>query len=55
VKTYKNLYPQIYAWENLERAYRKARRGKRSLAPVADFESVRELQVSLADGAQVGL
>jgi RNA-directed DNA polymerase len=38
VKTYKNLYPQICAWETLEAAYRKARRGKRAKQPVADFE-----------------
>jgi RNA-directed DNA polymerase len=38
MKTYKNLYPGIYAWENLERAYRKARKGKRKTQPVADFE-----------------
>ncbi|GAB4452567.1 MAG: RNA-directed DNA polymerase [Anaerolineae bacterium] len=38
MKTHKNLYPQIYTWDNLERAYRKARTGKRRLAPVADFE-----------------
>ena len=30
MKTYKNLYPQIYSFENLHTAYRKARRGKRS-------------------------
>jgi RNA-directed DNA polymerase len=38
VKTYKNLYPHIYAWETLEKAYRLARKGKRSSRPVADFE-----------------
>jgi RNA-directed DNA polymerase len=38
VKTYKNLYPHIYTWETLEKAYRKARQGKRSTQPVADFE-----------------
>jgi retron-type reverse transcriptase len=38
VKTYKNLYPHICAWENLEKAYRKARKGKRRYQPVADFE-----------------
>lgn len=35
MKTYKNLYPQVYAWENLEKAYRKARRGKRRKPYVA--------------------
>jgi len=38
VKTYKNLYPQVWAWDNLYRAYRKARKGKRARAPVAAFE-----------------
>ncbi len=38
MKTYKNLYPPIYTWDNLEQAYRKARRGKRRSLPVADFE-----------------
>ncbi len=45
VKTYKNLYPQIYSWENLERAYRKARRGKRKYEPAADFEYAWEHQL----------
>jgi len=36
VKTCRNLYPQVYAWENadkkhpLELAYRRARKGKRA-------------------------
>ncbi|MCK6628940.1 MAG: reverse transcriptase/maturase family protein [Anaerolineae bacterium] len=38
MKTYKNLYPHIYTWENLEKAYRKARKGKRGTLLVADFE-----------------
>jgi retron-type reverse transcriptase len=38
MKTAKNLYPQIYTWENLELAYRRARRGKRRYEAVADFE-----------------
>jgi hypothetical protein len=29
VKTNRNLYPQVYDFENLYLAYRKARRGKR--------------------------
>ncbi len=45
VKTYKNLYPQIYAWDNLEAAYRKARKGKRKFEPVADFEYAWESQL----------
>jgi len=42
LKTYRNLYPQVYAWENLELAYRKARKGKRMRTPVAAFEFDRE-------------
>jgi hypothetical protein len=38
MKTYKNLYPQICAFENLYRSYRRARRGKRDRQAVADFE-----------------
>lgn len=38
MKTAKNLYPRIYTWENLELAYRRARRGKRRYEAVADFE-----------------
>ena len=32
------MYPRVWAWENLELAYRQARRGKRGAAPAADFE-----------------
>lgn len=38
MKTYKQLYPKIHTWENLEWAYRRARRGKRKYQPAADFE-----------------
>jgi RNA-directed DNA polymerase len=38
LKTYKHLYPQICAFENLYWAYRDARRGKRDRVAVADFE-----------------
>ncbi len=53
MKSYKNLYPNIHTWENLEAAYRKARRGKRSRPPAADFEMAWEsrllrLQAELA-------
>jgi retron-type reverse transcriptase len=37
MKTYKNLYPLIYAFDNLYRAYVKARRGKRYQAEVLKF------------------
>ncbi len=38
MKTYKNLYPQIYTFENLYEAYREARKGKRGRVDVAAFE-----------------
>jgi len=42
MKTYRNLYPQICAWENIELAYRRARKGKRARKPAAAFEFDRE-------------
>jgi len=38
MKTYKNLYPQVWAWENLHLAWRKARKGKRGREAAATFE-----------------
>ncbi|MBN1934900.1 MAG: group II intron reverse transcriptase domain-containing protein [Anaerolineae bacterium] len=38
MKTYKNLYPRVYSFENLYRAYRAARKGKRKRVAVASFE-----------------
>jgi len=38
VKTYKNLYPQICAFDNLYQAFHSARKGKRSRPEVAAFE-----------------
>ncbi len=38
MKTYRNLYPQVWAFENLYLAYRKARKGKRGREPAATFE-----------------
>ena len=32
------LCPQLYAWENLLLAWRKARKGKRGRSPAATFE-----------------
>jgi hypothetical protein len=37
LKTYRNLYPQVVAWENLELAYRRARKGKRACRSAAAF------------------
>ena len=45
MKTYRNLYPQVYDFENLYLAYRKARKGKRSKAPAAAFERVQEQEL----------
>ncbi len=55
MRKYSGLYEQICAWENLERAYRRARtpfpspsdggapgEGKRGQAPAADFERLLE-------------
>ena len=39
MKTFKNLYPQIYAFGNLYQAFRAARKGgKRKQVEVATFE-----------------
>lgn len=38
MKTYKNLYGQIYDFDNLYAAFRQAARGKRRKESVADFE-----------------
>ena len=38
MKTYKNLYPEISSFANLEAAWHKARKGKRSKAAAARFE-----------------
>lgn len=37
-KVYRHLYPQVWAWENLLLAWRKARKGKRGHPPAAAFE-----------------
>lgn len=37
-KVYRHLYRQVYAWENLLLAWRKARKGKRGERPAARFE-----------------
>ena len=38
MKTFKNLYHQIYAFDNLERAFYRTRQGKRHKQNVATFE-----------------
>jgi hypothetical protein len=38
MKTYKNLYPRIWAYENLYEAWHNAARGKRKARGVAAFE-----------------
>jgi len=42
MKTYRNLYPQVWSFENLFLAWRKARKGKRSRPQAARFERVQE-------------
>jgi retron-type reverse transcriptase len=38
MKTYKNIYPEICAYENLYQSWRKAAKGKRKVPEVAEFE-----------------
>ena len=38
MKTYNHLFEQVYQYENLYLAYRRARCGKRDHPQVADFE-----------------
>ncbi len=38
VKTYKNLYPKLCSYSNLEKAFEKAKEGKSSSPPVIEFE-----------------
>jgi hypothetical protein len=45
MKTYKNLYPRLCTFENLEQAFRKARRGKRHKPNVAAFECNLDLEL----------
>jgi RNA-directed DNA polymerase len=42
MKTYRNLYPQVWDFENLYLAYRKARKGKRSRPGAASFERIQD-------------
>jgi hypothetical protein len=48
LKTYRHLYPQIYTFGNLHRAYRAARKGKRDRVAVASFEFDTRLYVRLS-------
>lgn len=53
-RIYRNLYLQVYDWENLLLAWRKARKGKRGRPPAATFEMnaaeiLLQLQSDLAD------
>jgi len=41
MKPYRDLYPRVWAWENLEEAYRKARKGKRGPLATALERSAR--------------
>jgi RNA-directed DNA polymerase len=45
MKTHKNLYSQLYNFDNLYWAFRAARRGKRHKEAVADFEQDMELHL----------
>ena len=57
MKTYRNLYPQIASFANLEEAWRKARRGKRTKEAAARFEQNAEgelFQLERAVGISAG-
>jgi retron-type reverse transcriptase len=55
MKTFKNLFPRICAFENLELAFHKARRGKRHRANVAAFEGNLDLELlSLQEDLRTG-
>ncbi len=45
MKTHRRLYPQLCSFENVHRAYRAARRGKRGKEPVAAFEYDQEREL----------
>src|SRR3989338_2047049 len=48
MRTYKNLYQKLTSYENLEKAFRKARKGKSSKPYVIDFEkNLKENLISL--------
>ena len=54
MKTYKNLYPQIFSFDNLYWAFRAARKGKRDRVAVSSFEfdlehNLLELEAELRD------
>jgi len=55
MKRHRDLFPQVCSFENLHRAFREARRGKRDREEVAAFEydaekGLLELQAALLDG-----
>lgn len=50
MKTYKHLYPQVYDFENLYLAWRKARKGKRGRPGAAEFERVQEDELLALQG-----
>lgn len=47
MKTYRRLYPQVWAFDNLYAAYRAARKGKRGKPPAATFEFNQEANLIL--------
>jgi len=56
VKTYKHLFAQVYAFDNLWSAFHQARKGKRSKGSVAAFEyrlerNLFELETALREGS----
>jgi hypothetical protein len=56
MKTFRNLWPQVVCWDNLVRAYRQCRRGKRAKPDAVRFEfaweaNLLQLQRELHDGS----
>lgn len=53
MKTYKHLYPQVYAFENLFEAYQRARRGKPKTPELCAFDyALEENLITLRDELQ---
>ena len=47
MKTYNNLYQQLVSYENLEEAFRKAKKGKSLLSYIIEFEKNLEQNLTL--------
>lgn len=45
MKTYKNLYPRLCSYKNLEKAFNKAKKGKSFMPYVVEFEKDKEINL----------